>query len=108
MVDDPPIAGRVDAAKGLPPAVASLGVVATPRPVRTALAVGETRVHRFQVLREHRGDGAHEDWIVVGFAGDALELASVGFDWSRTVPASAVAAGTFEPLTAGGVPVWGY
>ena len=77
------------------------------RPVRATLPVGETRVHRFQVVREHR-DGGHEDWIVVDFTPDGLELASVGFDWHRTVPLTAVEDGRLEPLSAGEVPVWGY
>ncbi len=76
--------------------------------VRTSLPVGETRVHRFQVVREHREDGSHEDWIVVGFAPAGVELASVGFDWTRTAPVAAFEDGTHEPLTAGDVPVWGY
>lgn len=77
-------------------------------PVPPTLAVGERRVHRFQVLREHRADGSHEDWVVVGFVGDGIEVATTDFDWSRRVPVAAVAEGTFEPLAAGGVPVWGY
>lgn len=78
------------------------------RPVRTRRSFGDTRVHLFQVVRERREDGDAEDWIVVGFVDDGIELASVGFDWSRTVPTSALGDGSFEPLTAGGVPVWGY
>lgn len=79
----------------------------TTQPVRVSLPVGETRVHRFQVVREHR-DRGHEDWIVVGFTPEGLELASVGFDWHRTIPATAIERGEFEPRYAGGVPVWGY
>lgn len=75
--------------------------------VPCSLAVGESRVHRFQVLRERR-DGGHEDWLVVGFDRDALELATPDFEWTRTVSVAAVAAGDLEPLSAGGVPVWGY
>jgi hypothetical protein len=78
------------------------------RPVRVTLPVGETHVHRFQVVREHRDDGTTEDWIVVGFAPEGIELATTDFDWHRTVPAGAFEDGTFEPLAAGGVPVWGY
>lgn len=77
------------------------------RLVPTALDVGATRVHLFQAVREHR-DGGHEDWVVVGFAGDWIDLASLDFEWHRTVPAAAVAEGTVEPLVEGGVPVWGY
>lgn len=80
----------------------------TARPVRVSLPVDETRVHRFQVVREHRQDGDHEDWVVVGFAPGGIELASVGFDWHRTVPVAAFEDGTFEPRYEGGVPVWGY
>lgn len=80
----------------------------TAHQVRVTLPVGETRVHRFQVVREHREDGGHEDWIVVGFAPEGLELATLDFDWHRTVPSRAVEDGAFEPLTEGGVPVWGY
>lgn len=78
------------------------------RPVRTVLCAGEVRVHRFQVVREHREDGSHEDWIVVDFPPEGIELASLDFEWHRTVPAAAVEAGSFEPLVEGGVPVWGY
>ncbi len=80
----------------------------TARPVQTSRPAGETRVHLFQVVREHRADGSHEDWIVVGFSGDTIALASVGFDWSHVVPTSAIETGTFEPRCEGGVPVWGY
>ncbi len=76
--------------------------------VRVSLPVGEGRVHRFQVLRETRADGSHEDWIVVGFPATGVALASVGFEWSRTIPVADIADGPFEPLEAGGVPVWGY
>ena len=69
-------------------------------PMPPSLAVGETRVHRFQVLREHRDGGGHEDWVVVGFGPEAVEVASLDFVWTRKVPTSAVGAG--------GVPVWGY
>jgi len=79
-----------------------------PRPVRTSLSLDDTRVHLFQVVRERRGGDGHEDWIVVGFVDDDVELASVGFDWSRTVSGSSLVDGSFEPLTAAGVPVWGY
>ena len=80
----------------------------TARQVRVSLPVGETRVHRFQVVREHRDDGTTEDWVVVDFPPDSLELATLDFDWHRTVPLSAVEDGSIEPLTEGGVPVWGY
>ena len=77
------------------------------RPVATTLEAGDVRVHLFQVVRERR-NGGHEDWIVVGMDAGAVELASVGFDWSRTVPSAAIADGGLEPLVEGGVPVWGY
>lgn len=76
--------------------------------VRVTLPVDETRVHRFQVVREHREDGSFEDWIVVDFPPGGLELASLDFEWHRIVPVSAVEDGTVEPLVEGGVPVWGY
>lgn len=78
------------------------------RQIRASLPVGETRVSRFQVVREHRGDGDTEDWIVVDFPPEGVELASLDFDWHRTVPRSAFEDGAFEPLSEGGVPVWGY
>jgi hypothetical protein len=80
----------------------------TARQVRVTLPVGETRVHRFQVVREHREDGSHEDWIVVDFPPEGVGLASLDFEWHRTVPVSAVEDGTIEPLVESGVPVWGY
>lgn len=76
--------------------------------VRVSLPAGERRVHRFQVVRETRADGRQEDWIVVGFTAEEIELASIGFDWSRTIPVAAIEDGPFEPLAAGDVPVWGY
>ncbi len=78
------------------------------QPVRVTLPVGGTRVHRFQAVREHREDGTTEDWVVVAFPPEGLELATLDFDWHRTVPLAALEDGTIEPLTAGGVPVWGY
>ena len=74
------------------------------------LEVGGRRVHRFQVVREHReGDGV-EDWIVVGFDGDGdvIHLAAPDFEWTRDVPADEFASDRYEPLVEGGVPVWGY
>ena len=79
-----------------------------PQAVRVTLPVGEARVHRFQAVREHRPDGTAEEWVVVDFPPEGIELATLDFDWHRTVPLSAVEDGTVEPLTAGGVPVWGY
>jgi hypothetical protein len=76
--------------------------------VRVTLPIGERRVHLFQAVREHREDGGDEDWIVVGFPADGIQLASVGFDWHRTVAAAAFDDGSFEPLAEGEVPVWGY
>lgn len=79
-----------------------------PTPVPVTVAVGPTRLHRFQVVREERDDGRPEDWVVVGFGPDTVELATVDFDWHRTVSLSEVADGGFRPLTAGRVPIWGY
>lgn len=77
------------------------------RPVRSTVPLDSARIHLFQVVRERRA-GGDEDWIVVGLARDRIDLASVGFDWHRAVPVSAFEDGPFEPLVAGGVPVWGY
>lgn len=100
--------------------------------VETVVRVDGRRVHRFQVVRERRdGDGGGrgsgggggrsegsggvetagrvaEEWIVVGFEDDDVELADPEFDRSRSVPMQAFRSGRFEPLSAGGVPVWGY
>ena len=82
--------------------------MAAQRAVRVSLPIGETRVHRFQAVREHRDDGSTEDWVVVDFVPDGLRLATLDFDWHRTVPLSAVEDGTIEPRYAADVPVWGY
>lgn len=100
--------------------------------VETVVRVDGRRVHRFQVVRERRdgdrgGEGSGgggrrcegsgggeeagrvaEEWIVVGFEDDEVELADLEFDRSRSVPKKAFRSGQFEPLSAGGVPVWGY
>lgn len=93
--------------------------------VETVLSVDGTRIHRFQVVRERRvGDGTAtgpggvgdvEEWIVVGLEraeGDGSEaevrLADPDFEWTRSVSVEAFRSGKFEPLVAGGVPVWGY
>lgn len=81
-----------------------------PEPVQTVARLDGRRVHRFQVVREHREGGAEEDWIVVGFdeADDVVRLADADFEWTREVPTDAFRSGRFEPLVAGGVPIWGY
>lgn len=76
--------------------------------VETVVHVDGRRVHRFQVVRERRPDGRVEDWVVVGFADGTVDLADLDFEWTRTAPYEAFLAGDFEPLSAGGVPVWGY
>lgn len=80
----------------------------TARRVPVTLPVGDQRVHRFQILRAHQETGGHEDWIVVDFSPAGIHLASVDFEWTRTVPTRAIRDGTMEPLTADGVPIWGY
>jgi len=77
-------------------------------PVVTTLDVGDQRIHRFQVVRERREGGRVEDWIVVGLEDGTVRLADPGFEWDRTLTIDEVDDGPFEPLTAGGVPVWGY
>jgi hypothetical protein len=77
-----------------------------PAPVETARQIGGSRVHRFQVVREPGPDG--EEWIVVGFDGETVQLADQGFEWTRTVSEEAFRDGRLEPVVAGGVPVWGY
>jgi len=76
--------------------------------VETVVHVDGLRVHRFQVVRERREGGGVEEWVVVGFDDDAVELADLDFEWTRTVPTAAFRSGAVEPLSAGGVPVWGY
>lgn len=77
-------------------------------PLETVRTVGGGRIHRFQVVQEHRGGGAADAWIVVGFTDGGVQLADVDFEWTREVAAEEFADGRFEPLVAGGVPVWGY
>lgn len=77
-------------------------------PVETVARVGDRRVHLFQAVREHREDGSTREWVVVGIDDDAVELASLDFEWHQRVPLAAVEAGKVEPLVADGVPVWGY
>ena len=80
-----------------------------PEPLETAACVGGRRINRFQVVRERRDAGGGDDeWIVVGFADGEVRLADPGFERTRTVSAAAFRNGRFEPLIAGGVPVWGY
>ena len=76
--------------------------------VETVVDVGDRRVHRFQVVRERRDDGSTREWVVVHVGGDDLKLASLDFEWTTTASIDEVRSGRFEPLTAGGVPVWGY
>ena len=78
-----------------------------PVPLERAIQVDGSRVHRFQVVRERR-DGDPEEWIVVGFNEGEVRLADREFEWTRTVPLDAFGDGAFEPLSAAGVPVWGY
>lgn len=75
----------------------------TPRPVRTSIGVGETALHLHQVVRDETG----RDWIVVSLDG-GVTLDSAAFDAERTLSADEFAVGGFEPLSADGVPVWGY
>lgn len=77
-------------------------------PVETVVAAGDRRVHRFQVVRERRPDGATHEWVVVGIGDDDLRLATPDFEWTKTVSLDAIRTGRLEPLVAGGVPVWGY
>lgn len=100
--------GSTAVAKRYPPSRRMVTERMTPRPVRVSLPVGETWVHLFQVVREHRGDADHEDWVVVGFGPERVELATVDFEWHRTVPPTAIEDGRFEPVFEDGVPVWGY
>lgn len=79
-----------------------------PERVETVARVGDRRVHLFQVVREHREDGSTRAWVVVAIDDDAVDLASLDFEWHRTVPLAAFETGDVEPLVAGGVPVWGY
>lgn len=77
-------------------------------PVVRTLVVGGQRLHRFQVVRERREGGRVEDWIVVGLEDGTVRLADPAFEWDRTLTVEGFADGAFEPVTAGGVPVWGY
>lgn len=92
-------------------------------PVRTVLRLDGLRVHRFQVVRSRRTDEGDyggcggveggrvgEEWIVVGYddGGESIRLADPDFERTRSVPVDAFESGRFEPLIAGGVPVWGY
>lgn len=77
-------------------------------PVETVARVGDRRVHLFQVVHERRDDGEARAWVVVAIGDDDLELATLDFEWHRTVPLEAVEAGDLVPLVAGGVPMWGY
>lgn len=74
----------------------------------TSLDLDGERVHRFQVVRERREGGRVEDWIVVGLGDDVVRLADPAFEWDRTLAVEAFREGPFQPLTADGVPVWGY
>lgn len=76
--------------------------------VETVVRVGGRRVHRFQVVREHRDDGSTREWIVVGIGDDAVDLADPDFEWTTSVPRDEFCLDRFEPLEAGDVPIWGY
>lgn len=76
--------------------------------VVTSLDLGGDRIHRFQVVRERREGGRVEEWIVVGLEAGTVRLADPGFEWDRELGLEAFRDGPYEPLTAGGVPVWGY
>lgn len=75
------------------------------RPVRTSGVVGDRRVHLFQAV--HDPGSTPTDWIVVSIEDDSVRLATPDFEEVRVLPVAAFVGGV-EPLTAGGVPVWGY
>ena len=83
-----------------------------PEHVETVAVIDGVRLHRFQIVREHLEDGGVAEWIVVGLgeddAGDEVRLADRGFQRTLTVPYEAFRSGRFVPVSAGGVPRWGY
>jgi hypothetical protein len=76
--------------------------------VATVREDGGRRIHRFQAVRERRRDGGTEEWVVVGFGDGTVRLADPEFERTREVAAGEFRGGRFQPLVAGGVPVWGY